>query len=350
MDNYGGLYVTGSSEAAVTGFDFITLKFDTSGVLIWDSRYDFNHRVDVAADILTDPRGSIITVTGGSEDSMGIWDYTTITYDMFGSETDVNREPSGNDIKKPRDIVRDNNGNYYITGVYNNGTDDDIKLIKLDSTLNTVWVSVYNNSGGGTNEESNALSIDENGYFYIGGWQQNPGAEERTFLILKFDQNGDFIWEQTLWPDENKPISEATDFNISGDYVNVIGFCSNSKNSDIVTSRYTTDDGELDFIKIWENSLHSIDYPSDIVQDGQDIYVSGRTTDNYGVHWVIVKYSLHELDTALLIDTTGKAICAKNQLIVRFDDKVVRPETTNNTNSKSIEFGTISDFFKRFSR
>jgi hypothetical protein len=346
MDDSGGLYVTGSSETSTTGFDFITLKFDTSGALIWDSRYDFNHHLDVAADILTDPTGSIITVTGGSEDSVGIWDYTTITYDMFGSEIDINREPAGNDIKKPRDIVRDNNGNYYITGVYNNGTDDDIKLIKLDSTLNTVWVSVYNNSVGGTNEESNALSIDENGYLYIGGWQQNPGAGERTFLILKFDQNGDFIWEQTLWPDENKPISEATDLNISGGYVNVIGFCSNSNNSDIVTARFATDDGELNFIKIWENSFNSIDFPTDIVQEGKDIYVTGRTTVNNGVRWVIVKYSLHESDTAMLRDSLGLAVLCKNQLIVRFDHNIVKKDVIDNTNFNFREFGLISDFLK----
>lgn len=343
MDENGYLYIVGSCESLTNSFDIVTLKFDTSGTLIWDAHYDYNQHIDVASNIISDDYGTVITVTGGSEDSIGIWDYTTITYDVYGNQTDVQRTPAtGSDIKKPRDIVKDANGSYYITCNYNNGFNKDIKLIKLDSTLNPVWVSVFD---GGLDEGSNALTIDELGYLYIGGWQQN-GPDLRVFLTIKYDQSGNLIWQQTLLPDENKPFSEITGLKINSGAINLIGFCSYGSNSDIVTASLGIDNGALEWIEIWEHSLSSIDYPTDIVQDGSDIYVTGRTEDNYGVHWVIIKYSKFKRDTSITRDTLGNPLFFKNHLIVRFDHKVVKSEVINGSQYSKTEFGTLNDFLK----
>lgn len=347
-DMYGNIYITGTSEGDSTELDFITLKIDNiDGALVWASRYDYNNHMDIAGDIVTDPSGSLTAITGGSEDSIGIWDYTTIIYDVDGNQTEVNRaSASGSDINKPRDLVKDNQGNYYLIGVHNNGSDNDIKLIKLDSSLAPVWTSIYSNGGGGTYEEGNTLTIDDSGYVYIGGWQENLGAGERRFLVLKYDKFGNLIWEQSLWPDENKPVSEITELNVTGNNVNIVGYCTNTSNSDIVTARLNADDGDLDWIEIWENYKGSIDHPSGIEQIGQDIYVTGRTTDSGHVRWIVVKYTLFERDTSAFRDTLGNAIFAKNELIVRFDHEAIKIDAINTTSYKETEWGDLNTFLK----
>ena len=95
----------------------LPFKYDNNGNLQWASRYDYNQNVDIAADIVTEGGGDQLTVTGGSEDTAGVWDYTTVSYDINGNQISVAREPSDEtNIKKPKDIVKDGNKNYYITG------------------------------------------------------------------------------------------------------------------------------------------------------------------------------------------------------------------------------------------
>ncbi len=342
-DLNGNIYITGASEGNNSDLDFITLKYDNNGNLQWASRYDYTQNVDIAADIVTEGGGDQVTVTGGSEDTAGVWDYTTVSYDINGNQISVDREPSDEtDIKKPKDIVKDGNKNYYITGIKNNGADNDIKLIKLDSTLQSQWVQIYNHD----NEGSNALSIDNNGNLYIGGWQEK-GPGTRYFLLLKYDNNGSLQWKQTLWPDDEKPIAEITDIQIeNNELINVIGFTTDGYNSDIVTAQFNTE-GDLHWTRTWENFGGSMDYPSSIEQVGDDVYVSGRTNDTAGVKWVVIKYSFYDRDTSLVYDPQGNPAFAKNELLVRFDPSVVKTDAVDNAGTKEAEFGDLNYYLKQ---
>ena len=76
--------MTGKSEGNGTGFDFCTLKYDSStGDVVWTDRYN-NYPVngdDEAIAIAIDPEGNVY-ITGRSEQSSGstdpIYDYATI--------------------------------------------------------------------------------------------------------------------------------------------------------------------------------------------------------------------------------------------------------------------------------
>lgn len=342
IDQNSSIYITGTSEGSTSGYDFITLKYDDSGNLIWYSSYDYNQHVDIAADIVVDENGDNITVTGGSEDSVGIWDYTTVILDAAGNITGVDREPSSEaDIKKPKDIVKDGNKNYYITGVQHNGTNNDIKLIKLDSTLQTQWVQVYNSA----NEGSNALAIDDNGNLYVAGWKEE-GPNYRQFLTLCYNNNGTLQWQQTLWPDENKPLAQITDIRVENNEVlNVIGFTTDGNNTDVITAQYNLD-GELNWTQTFENSGSSIDYPSSVEQIGDDVYVTGRTDDMGTSKWVTIKYSYYEPDNSVVYTQDEKPLFVKNQLIVRFDTSAIVVSSVNNSGNKNAEFGELSYFLK----
>ncbi|MCC5919002.1 MAG: S8 family serine peptidase [Cryomorphaceae bacterium] len=340
MDNNGYIYITGASMGSGSMLDFITLKFDDGGNLEWDARYDFNGNIDIAASIVVEENGDQVTVTGGSESSSGNWDYTTVSYDINGSQMNVDREPSDEvDIRKPKDIVKDGDKNYYITGVQNNGTDDDVKLIKLDSTLQNQWVQVYNN----TNEGSNALAIDDNGNLYVGGWlEESPGF--RKFLLLKYDDSGNFLWDQIIFPVEDKPFAEITNITVD-EVISVIGFATDGISSDIVTAQFSLE-GDLAWVKTWENMAGSIDVPRSITKSGKDIYVSGWTGSATGTEWVTIKYSFFERDTLVVKDDFGNPLFAKNELIVRFDTSFVKTDAVDNNGNKEAEFGKLDYFLK----
>lgn len=337
MDEVDGIYIAGGSEDSSGVLDYITLKYDTAGTFEWSVRYDYNGNVDIAADVVVDSAGTSITVTGGSEDSAAVWDYTTVSYDGDGDQQSVDRQSSDEtDIEKPKDLVRDEDGNFYITGVNHNGADYDIKLIKLDSGLNPVWVKVVDDD----EEGSNALAIDDSANLYVGGWQSLLGGPKK-FLIVKYDSVGTLKWQRTLWPDTDMHIAEVTGLTVENNfYLNVIGFTSNGFNSDMVTAQYTLN-GSLLWYRTFENTGGALDVPSGIEQIGDDIYVSGRTSDSSGLKWVTMKYSFFERDTSLVYDSTGKPLFAAHELIVRFDQNLVNAAAVDNANGKEAEFGDM---------
>jgi len=80
LDSSDNVYVTGVSTGSGTGNDFATIKYDSSGNLLWLVRFDGPaHGEDFATDIAIDTQGNVY-VTGSSQDSTGYENYVTIKY------------------------------------------------------------------------------------------------------------------------------------------------------------------------------------------------------------------------------------------------------------------------------
>lgn len=97
LDDQDNAIVTGWSERVFTEFDedvdFVTVKFDTDGNLLWEARFD-QKPVDQPSSLFVDASGNIF-VTGCScllyDSGYSDWenefcDYTTIQYDKDGNE------------------------------------------------------------------------------------------------------------------------------------------------------------------------------------------------------------------------------------------------------------------------
>jgi hypothetical protein len=80
MDNNGKIYVTGSAQTALQGLDYYTIKYDTAGAVVWNISYDGEaHLDDRATNIAIDTVGAIV-VTGASETATGVYEYSTVRY------------------------------------------------------------------------------------------------------------------------------------------------------------------------------------------------------------------------------------------------------------------------------
>jgi len=115
LDDSLNIYVAGSSFSLGSRFDFLTLKFDPSGVLIWKRFYTYGTGSDRPVDMSLDSRGNIF-VTGGSAGEHG-GGFATLSYDRNGNVRWVARleGPEHSPIASSA-LVVDNSGSIYVTG------------------------------------------------------------------------------------------------------------------------------------------------------------------------------------------------------------------------------------------
>ena len=92
LNSDGSIIVTGEVQNG-TQTDFITLKYSPSGILQWENRYDPGTQEDIPRNVETDSNGDIY-VTGTSDDG-NTSTYTTIKYDTYERELNVENSTTG---------------------------------------------------------------------------------------------------------------------------------------------------------------------------------------------------------------------------------------------------------------
>ena len=115
VDDNGNVYVTGTSapDGGATQ-NCLTLKYDASGALQWEARY--NQGVSIGVAVKVDAAGNVYVASSGPGLTAGI-DYITIKYDSSSQELWVKRyNVTGNEFNHPTAMVIDDAGNVYVTG------------------------------------------------------------------------------------------------------------------------------------------------------------------------------------------------------------------------------------------
>ncbi len=174
-----GQYYTGSS------YDYITTKFDENGNIIWYRTVNgtvseaYDDPIAVALDSLDN-----IIVAGTSEGSSGD-NFYTIKYDSSGSVMWQQRYPAGG--SGSADMKIDKAGNIYIcgiTGVTNYAT------MKYSSTGNLIW---YQTTTGVGFPPDNSLTLDTSGNVYM-ACNLNNSQGYSGYQIIKYTNSGNLVW------------------------------------------------------------------------------------------------------------------------------------------------------------
>jgi uncharacterized delta-60 repeat protein len=114
VDNSNNIIVTGCSGEPFSDYDFLTVKYDSNGTILWQDTLDNNNNEDVAYSVAVNNTNNII-VTGYSAAMGGDYDYFVVEYDSNGTILWQGTLDNGND-DIAHGVAVDNANNIIVTG------------------------------------------------------------------------------------------------------------------------------------------------------------------------------------------------------------------------------------------
>lgn len=277
VDAAGNVYVTGGSRGAPDNYDYATIKYDRNGQMQWIRRYDAGLR-DYAYALAIDDSANVY-VTGSSEAAGSGEDYLTIKYNTDGVEQWVRRyNGPGNGYDRAVDIAVDNMGNVYVTGTsFGSGTERDFATIKYSPEGNELWVRRYNGAENSVDEVV-ALALDNSGNVIVTG--KSIGLNNRfNYATIIYSSDGIEQWVRRYSSAGNRsdvPYAIAVD---GAGNVFVTG-SGGSDDSTIYTSDFLTIKYDLSGNQQWIAKYDGPGNDSDIaraiaVDDSGNVYITG---------------------------------------------------------------------------
>lgn len=190
VDASGNVYVTGTSFDPTTSFDIVTLKYNAAGTLQWTRVYQGNGGVqDRPFDMTLDEAANVYVTgaawTGGTRD-----DYVTLKYDTDGNLLwDRLYDGTGHWYDAALVVKVDPAHNVYITG----GSDgpspfaSDIATVKYDANGTFLWDRRYDGPIGGGDAIGYGLYVNSAGDVYVGGFSDSVLTD---YTILRYAADG----------------------------------------------------------------------------------------------------------------------------------------------------------------
>jgi uncharacterized delta-60 repeat protein len=291
IDDFGNVYVTGLSENMDGNYDFATIKYNTSGELLWETfyhcpdNYDGDHGCVNALAI--DHDGNVF-ITGFVAVEVGThWDCDRITikYNINGVEQWVAQFDGVDDAgisyvnDRTTDIAVDDIGNVYITGFINRlELPDDYVTIKYDFFGLEQWVARYNGPGN-SSDRVNAIAVDDTGNVYVTGVSMGSGTHT-DYATIKYSSDGIEQWIARYNDTENGR-DEAVDLAVDASenvYVTGSSIGPGRTDFDYTTIKYNADGGEQ-WITRFNGPRNSSDRTAALViDDTGNVYVTGTAS------------------------------------------------------------------------
>ncbi len=195
LDNSGNAYVTGYANNTGTSKDYVTLKYNPEGNLLWSKSY--NGEVsggDYSFAIALDAQNNVY-VTGRSDRGGTTYsDITTIKYNTSGVQQWVTHYDAGfNGLDEACGITVDNQANVYVVGkTYRTATNPDMVVVKYNSSGVVQWGNVYNGTGNSI-DYGYSVAVDGSGNVIICGVSvgTNSGSD---CITIKYNSAGVEQW------------------------------------------------------------------------------------------------------------------------------------------------------------
>jgi hypothetical protein len=303
-DTVGNVYVTGYSAGADS--QYVTLKYDTDGNLLW-ARYAGSPLYDNAFALDVDGRGNVY-ITGReayrfNPYNMPVYQFLTVKYDANGNEiwqrTFETPQQMG---AEAADVKADDEGNVYVAGKGYLPSEPeskgyDIFAVKYDADGNELWVTQFSGDGPEyyNDDTASKLRLDGKGNLYLLG-STTKAPNQSDVLVLKYTGEGDLI--QTILPSyPDNELSTDWAFDATGDiYVlslKVIPGPNYSPVLDVVTFKLDAD-GNVVWRKLYASSGGGNDWGRGVVLDGKgSVYVGvdAQQGTTFNQNYVLVRYS-----------------------------------------------------------
>lgn len=323
-----------------SGFsDFWVLKYSNSLSFVSANTYDYAGLTDVALGVSITTGGDIIVI-GPSASSATSSDYVQVNFNgttlAYASET-RNNIP-GTALDQALDFCKDASDNTYITGKAWNGTNFDVKTIKINANMSIAWTATLNPYS--MNDAGTSIVLDGSGNVIVGGYASRANGI-KNLLCLKYNpSNGTLIWSY-----------QQSSENISGDAA-IKQVCTNPSTNDvyfIAVEENTSGEKQSLVSKLissgvvqWQKTISDPTddiLPSDIKFDTDGV-VAISILDSTINHYLTTKYSDMKLDTARTYKN-GLPAWKKRELLITFLPTAINTTTIN---SEGKVFGNLNEF------
>lgn len=282
VDTSGNVYVTGYSYGSGTYMDYATIKYNSSGVEQWVARYNSGEGIldDRAVAIALDAVGNVY-VSGNSPGNGTGFDYTTIKYNSSGAEQWVrryNRTGSPFNAEQATSMTVDAAGNVYVTGKSNFSSNYyDYATIKYNTAGDQQWVAIYHAPGNlNYSGIANAITLDDAGNVYVTGESQFS-SYNNDYVTIKYNSSGTEQWVAIYnGPENNADYAKSIAVDGSGN-VYVTGYSYESPNYDYATVKYNYS-GLLEWSIRYDGPINGSDVATSLTLDEEgNVYVTGES-------------------------------------------------------------------------
>jgi hypothetical protein len=196
VDNEGNIYVGGKSSTTGNN-EYLLLKYNPDGDLIWVSRYE---NPDWIFNLFTD-----MTITSDNNIVLSGIYYSSVCFSSDGEllweftpESNLSTNVTAD---KVNDIISTDDGGVIMTGHHRDAggpiPDTDILTVKISSTGELIWENHYIESDVIEYRVGNVLFVDADNNVYVGGKRiQNNNSEiSVNATLLKISgESGNLIW------------------------------------------------------------------------------------------------------------------------------------------------------------
>ncbi len=284
-DSQGNSYVTGESAGIYPASDdFLTIKYDPDGKVLWTVRYDGpGSDWDVGRSVVVDGSGNVF-VAGQSTGVGSNDDFTVVKYDSNGNFLWDYRYSSPGTLSYDRavHVSVDASGNAYASGsFYESPYGYDAVLVKLDPDGTEEWTYRLDSSGGGG-------PLGDHGVKAVVAPDGNVRFLARfgsDLSLTSITPAGVVDWEITY-------DSDAADLSVDASSNSYVTGDSNDSGSFDWTSLKVTAAGVIDWTDVYDGPASDFDVPYAIsAGPSGEAYVTGLITGSASLRDLgIIKY------------------------------------------------------------
>lgn len=203
----GNIYTAGSVKPLNSYFnDILTMKFNSNGQILWAKKFNGPADFEDHGHVITVDDSENVYVAGKTSGIGTQDDLTLIKYDSSGNELWVRYyDGPAHNLDLGFGIDIDNNNNIYVAGI-SGGTENsgDIITIKYDNNGNLMWKQIYS-KGIDTHDflsSRKGITIDPFNNVYVAGNSSSVPIKWYIISIIKYKQTFTDVHK----PDENIPI------------------------------------------------------------------------------------------------------------------------------------------------